>query len=113
MHPSTQPLRHTPLLLPAGFMCYRGGMHLVGKAGPHSGGDALAQVSIVEDDGGVFASQLQREPLAVRSTSLRDPLGRQRAAREGDQRHIRVAHQGLSCLGACSEHDIHHPRRHP
>lgn len=94
-------------------MCYRGGRHLVGKAGPHGGGDALAQVGVVEDDGGVFASQLQREPLAVRSASLRDPLGRQRAAREGDQRHLGVAHQGLSCLGPCPKHDIHHARRHP
>lgn len=90
-----------------------GGRHLVGKAGPHGGGDALTQVSILEDDGGVFASQLQREPLAVRRTFLRDPLGRQRAAREGDQGHLGMAHQGLSCLGAPSKHDIHHPRGHP
>lgn len=94
-------------------MCYRSRRHLVGKAGPHGGGDALAQVSIIEDDGGVFASQLQREPLAVWSAFLRDPLGRQRAAREGDERHVGVAHQGLSCLGACAKHDIHHPSRHP
>lgn len=113
MHTWTQALRHPPLLLPAGFMCYRGGRHLVGKAGPHGVGDALAQVGIIEDDGRVLASQLQREPLAVWSTFLRDALGRQCAAREGEQRHVRVAHQGLSCLGTRSKHDVHHSSRDP
>lgn len=89
------------------------GGHLVGEAGPHGGGDAVAQVGIIEDDGGVFAAQLQREPLAVRGAALRDALGRQRAAREGEQRHIGVAHQRLSCLATCSEHHVHHPGRHP
>lgn len=115
VHIHTHTRRHI-----TGFVRYRGGRHLVGKAGPQGRGDALRQVGIIEDDCGVFASQFQRKPFAVRSTFLRDPLGCQRASREGDQRHVRVADEGFSSLGACSKHDVHHPvgyswweERHP
>lgn len=104
---------HAHLLLQTGFTQHRDGRHLVGKAGPQGCGDTLAQVSIIKDDGGVFASQFQRQPLAVWSTFLHDPLGRHCTSREGDQKHIRMADKGFSCLGACSKHYVHHPVGHP
>lgn len=100
-------------LLQTGVIHYRGRRHLVGKAGPQGGGDALAQVGIIKDDRGVFASQFQRKPFAVRGTFLRDALGRQRASREGDQRHVGVADKGFSRLGTRSKHHIHHPVGYP
>lgn len=98
---------------PAASTQYRGKRHLVGKAGPQSCWDALAQVGIIEDDCRVFASQLQRKLFAVRSALLRDPLGCECASREGDEGHVRMADEGFSCLGACPKHHIHHPVWHP
>jgi len=110
-HARSQTQAH--LLLQTGLVCRRGGRHLVGKAGPQGCGDALVQVGVIEDNGGVFSPQLQRKPFAVWSAFLHDALGRQRASREGDQRHVGVADEGFSCLGARSEHHIHHPMRYP
>lgn len=92
---------------------YRGERHLVGKAGPQGSWDALAQVSIIEDDCRVFASQLQRKLFAVRSALLHDPLGCEGASGEGDEGHIRMADESFSCLGACPKHHVHHPVGHP
>lgn len=98
---------------PAANAEYRGERHLVGEAGPQGRGDALAQVSIIEDDCGVFASQLQRKLFAVWGTLLRDPLGCERASREGDEGHIGMADEGFSRLGTRSKHHVHYPVGHP
>ena len=82
--------------------------HLVGKAGPDSGGDTLLQVGVLKDDGGVLAPQLQGELLAVGSAQLCDPLSSGLAPGEGDDRHLRVGHQGLAYPGPCSEHNVYH-----
>lgn len=98
---------------PAANAEYRGERHLVGKAGPQGCGDALAQVGIIEDDCGVFASQLQRKLFAVWGALLRDPLGCERASREGDEGDVGMADEGFSRLGARSKHHVHYPVGHP